>query len=65
MSPILLLQMTANELTDEQKNVTICCDEISLKVHMYYDRNFDKIFGLEDYGDENRSSKTATCLILS
>lgn len=49
-SHLQLLQMRANELTDEQKYVTICCDEMSLKVHMYYDRKFDKIVGLEDYG---------------
>lgn len=59
-----LLAIRAKTLTDEQKYVTISCDEMSLKTHMTYDRKTDKIIGLEDFGDGNRSSKVANSVMV-
>lgn len=59
-SHLNLLKMRANDLDVEQKYVSISCDEMSLKVNLFYDRKYDKIVGLEDYGEGNRTSNVAT-----
>lgn len=56
--------MRANDLTEQQKYVTVSCDEISLKINMFYDRKLDKVIGLEDYDNQNRLSKAATSVMV-
>lgn len=45
---------------EQERLVTLCMDEISLKTHLYYDISADKIVGLEDYGSGCRTNKVAT-----
>ncbi len=59
-SSIKSLEIRSRGFSFEQKFVSISCDEMSLKCHLQYDRKFDRIIGIEDYGDENRTSRLAT-----
>ncbi|XP_069968056.1 uncharacterized protein [Bactrocera oleae] len=43
--------------TQDQKFVSILCDEMALKSHLQYVPKYDQIIGVEDYGDENRTSR--------
>ena len=54
------LRVRAQDFTDEDKFVSVSCDEMSLKTFLDYDRFKDKIIGLQDFGDENRSRNLAT-----
>ncbi|XP_067617072.1 uncharacterized protein [Eurosta solidaginis] len=56
-STLKCLELRARGFTQNQKFVSILCDEMALKSHMQYLPKFDKIVGLEDYGDENRTSR--------
>ncbi|XP_067621448.1 uncharacterized protein [Eurosta solidaginis] len=62
-SSIKALELRSRGFTEAQKHVSICCDEMSLKVHVQFERNRDLIMGLEDYGDENRTSRVATSVL--
>lgn len=55
-----IIKSKVSHLTDQEKLVTLCMDEISLKTHLYYDISADKIVGLEDYGSGYRTNKVAT-----
>ncbi|XP_049315827.1 uncharacterized protein LOC125779232 [Bactrocera dorsalis] len=59
-SSIKSLEIRSRGFTFEQKFVSVSCDEMSLKCHLQYDRKFDRVIGIEDYGDENRTSRLAT-----
>ncbi len=56
-SSIRCLELRSRGFSQEQKFVSILCDEMALKSHMQYLPKFDKIVGVEDYGDENRTSR--------
>ncbi len=62
-SSIKTLELRSRGFTSDQKYVSICCDEMSLKTHLQYDRYRDLIVGLEDYGDENRTSRIASSVL--
>ncbi|XP_036329325.1 uncharacterized protein LOC118741457 isoform X1 [Rhagoletis pomonella] len=62
-SSIKSLELRSRGFTREQKFISLCCDEMSLKIHLKYDKNRDLIVGLEDYGDENRTSRTANSVL--
>ena len=55
-----IIKSKVSQLPDQEKLVTLCMDEISLKTHLYYDIKADKIVGLEDYGSGQRTNKVAT-----
>ena len=55
-----IIKSKVSQLPDQEKLVTLCMDEISLKTHLYYDIKVDKIVGLEDYGGGQRTNKVAT-----
>ena len=55
-----IIKSKVSQLLDQEKLVTLCMDEISLKNHLYYDIKVDKIVGLEDYGCGQRTNKVAT-----
>ncbi|XP_054084655.1 uncharacterized protein LOC128921352 [Zeugodacus cucurbitae] len=59
-SSIKSLEIRCRGFSFEQKFVSVSCDEMSLKCHLQYDRKFNRVIGLEDYGDENRTSRLAT-----
>ncbi|XP_054091647.1 uncharacterized protein LOC128923155 [Zeugodacus cucurbitae] len=56
-SSLKCLELRSRGFTQEQKFVSILCDEMALKSHFQYVPKFDKIVGVEDYGDENRTSR--------
>ncbi|XP_069965811.1 uncharacterized protein [Bactrocera oleae] len=56
-SSIRCLELKSRGFSQEQKFVSILCDEMALKSHMQYLPKFDKIVGVEDYGAENRTSR--------
>ena len=55
-----VLRVRAQDFTEEDKFVSVFCDEMSLKTFLDNDRFKDKIIGLQDFGDENRSRNLAT-----
>ena len=54
------IQQKVAHMNDMKKLCTLCIDEISLKIHLYYSIPADKIIGLEDFGGGYRSNKIAT-----
>ena len=57
---INIIKSKLSEVNEQERFVTLCMDEISLKTHLYYDISADKIVGLEDYGSGYRTNKVAT-----
>ena len=57
---INIIRSKVSQMDEQEKLVTLCMDEMSLKTHLYYDISADKIVGLEDYGSGCRTNKVAT-----
>ncbi|XP_037930847.1 uncharacterized protein LOC119665688 [Teleopsis dalmanni] len=62
-SSIKALELRSRGFTYEQRFVSISCDEMFLRAHLQYDRHNDKIIGLEDFGDEDRTCKIASAVL--
>ncbi|XP_017469534.1 PREDICTED: uncharacterized protein LOC108361430 [Rhagoletis zephyria] len=62
-SSLKALELRSRGFTDAQRYVSICCDEMSLKTNVQYERSRDMIIGLEDYGDENRTPSVASSVL--
>ncbi|XP_054746303.1 uncharacterized protein LOC129250729 [Anastrepha obliqua] len=56
-SSLKCLELRSRGFTQDQKFVSVLCDEMALKSHMQYVAKYDKIIGVEDYGDENRTCR--------
>lgn len=48
------LKVRSQNFSEEQKYVSVSCDEMSLKTFLDYDRTKDMIIGLQNFGDGNR-----------
>ncbi|CAB4003298.1 Transposable element P transposase [Paramuricea clavata] len=51
-------------MDESSKLCTLSMDEISLKISLLYDSARDKVVGVEDFGDGNRSRRVATSAIV-
>ena len=63
-STIKFLALRTKGFTPEQRFVSISCDEMSLKKCLEYDIRFDKIVGLEDLGNGDRSAYIANSVMV-
>jgi len=59
-STIKALQLRSLGFSEKDKYVSICVDEMSLSPNLVFDRREDKIIGLEDFGNGDRSNKIAS-----
>ena len=57
---INIIKSKVSQIGEQERLVTLCMDEISLKTHLYYDISADNIVGLEGYGSVCRTNKVAT-----
>jgi hypothetical protein len=57
---INIIKSKVSQIGEQERLVTLCMDEVSLKTHLYYDISADKIVGLKDYGSGYRTNKVAT-----
>jgi hypothetical protein len=56
---LILLQDVCANMSDEYRDCIIMWDEMSIKEFLQYDKNRDKLEGVEDFG-EGKGEKSAT-----
>ena len=58
------LKVKVNSMKESDRRCMLGIDEMSLKRHIFYDVKSDKIQGIEDFGNNNRSSQVASSVLV-
>ena len=59
-----IIRNKVSHMNAQEKLCTLCMDEVSLKIHLFYDLPGDKIVALEDFGGGYRTNKVATSALV-